>query len=131
MNHETKQIWKALQIPKSGENLIRADSPSVLRIPGEEDFVFSSDRHQDLERICELHNADDYTDEQILDWLAGQALAGWAAGRNNGDASWNRSEGSSEPSFVAESCYRYADAMMAERKKRQDSQSENQPMQPS
>lgn len=75
------------------------------------------------------------TDEQIRDWLAGMALTGWAAGRNNGETSWNRSEGSSEPSFVAESCYRYADALMTERKKRQqktDPETQDQPpMQPS
>lgn len=82
-------------------------------------------------------NEDEYTEQQILDWFAGQALMGWAAGRNNGEASWNRSEGSSEPSFVAESCYRYADAMMAERKKRQSplasvlSNQTDQPISPS
>lgn len=44
-------------------------------------------------------------------WLAGMALEGWAAGRNNGEIYGNSK--SSDPDFVAESCIRYADAIIA------------------
>lgn len=110
MNHETKQIWQALRDPKSGEEFVRADSPSVLRIPGEQDFVFSSDRYPDLQRICELHNAEDYTDEQIRDWYAGQALLGQVS---------TYTHASEHAEAIAKNSFDIADAMMAERKKRQ------------
>jgi hypothetical protein len=38
------------------------------------------------------------------------ALTGWAAGRNNGDVFANTK--ASDPHHVAESCFRYADAMI-------------------
>jgi hypothetical protein len=44
----------------------------------------------------------------LRDWFAGQALMGWAAGRNKTDTMDD-----SNPSAVALSCYRYADAMIA------------------
>lgn len=51
----------------------------------------------------------------LRDWFAGMALQGWAAGRNNGD-SFNASS-SSDPTYVAASCYAYADAMIKEKYK--------------
>ena len=49
----------------------------------------------------------------LLDWFAGQALEGWAAGRNN-----NMIE-NSNPESVAQICYKYADAMLAEKARRE------------
>lgn len=49
------------------------------------------------------------------DNFAAAALQGWAAGRNNGDAFGERSSSSLE--FVAESCFKYADAMLKESEK--------------
>lgn len=51
----------------------------------------------------------------IQDLFAAAALAGWAAGRNVGMASFE----SSERSHVARSCYDYAEAMMGEWQRRQ------------
>lgn len=47
----------------------------------------------------------------LRDFFAGQILAGWAAGREQSLQEKN------EPEHVAETCYRYADAMLKERKK--------------
>ena len=52
----------------------------------------------------------------LLDWFAGQALAGWAAGRNNGGDFNEPSPSKAE--FVARSCYQYADAMIEARKQK-------------
>ena len=49
-------------------------------------------------------------EDDLRDWFAGQALMGWAAGRNKGDDIYDTS-----PSIVADACYNYADAMMAKR----------------
>ena len=46
------------------------------------------------------------------EYFAAAALQGWAAGRNNGAEFGDA--GRSTPEFVAESCFRYADAMLAE-----------------
>lgn len=43
------------------------------------------------------------------------ALIGWGAGRNNGDT-FNNSQ-ASDPAHVAESCFAYADAFIAESEK--------------
>ena len=48
------------------------------------------------------------------DWFAGQMLNGWAAGRNNADVF----KSASSVEYVAETCYKYADAMLTEREKR-------------
>jgi hypothetical protein len=49
----------------------------------------------------------------LRDWFAGQALNGWAAGRNK--VMINEGLEDSMSYHVAESCYRYADAMLAAR----------------
>jgi hypothetical protein len=46
----------------------------------------------------------------LRDWFAGQALMGWAAGRNR-----PIDHEASEPASVARSCYAYADAMLRAR----------------
>jgi len=51
----------------------------------------------------------------IRDFFAAHSLSGWAAGRNNGNDFMEPSE--SKAQFVAESCYLYADAMIAARSK--------------
>ena len=57
--------------------------------------------------ICQQHPG-----MSLRDWFAGQALNGWAAGRN-GPATF---EIDSNPRAVASACYRYADAMLEARK---------------
>jgi len=59
----------------------------------------------------------------LRDHFAGLALQGWAAGRND-QASMHRvtegpngEGGGSLPANVANACYRYADAMLQERKR--------------
>lgn len=56
------------------------------------------------------------SDMKLRDWFAGQALAGWAAGRNNGGDFNEPSPSKAE--FVARSCYEYADAMIEARKQK-------------
>lgn len=46
----------------------------------------------------------------LRDWFAGQALMGWAAGRNR-----PMEHEACEPESVARSCYAYADAMLRAR----------------
>lgn len=46
----------------------------------------------------------------LRDWFAGQALMGWAAGRNR-----PMEHEACEPASVARSCYAYADAMLRAR----------------
>ena len=48
----------------------------------------------------------------LRDWFAGQALMGWAAGRNNEEAFI---PGKDDGDWEAEACYRYADAMLRAR----------------
>ena len=48
----------------------------------------------------------------LRDWFAGQALNGWAAGRNN-DPAWR----DSKPETIACECYKYADSILAAREK--------------
>lgn len=56
-------------------------------------------------------NEDEYTDEQIRDWYAGEALAGICFGFQGIP---HEHEGA-----VAKACFDIADSMMSERKKRQ------------
>lgn len=56
----------------------------------------------------------------LLDYFAGQALNGWASGRNNG-GDFNETH-ESKAEFVATSCHIYADAMLAERNRRMKAQ---------
>lgn len=51
----------------------------------------------------------------LRDWFAGQALMGWAAGRNR-----LMEHEACEPAFVARSCYTYADAMLRARERGQE-----------
>ena len=46
----------------------------------------------------------------LRDWFAGQALMGWAAGRNR-----PMEHEACEPASIARSCYAYADAMLRAR----------------
>lgn len=59
----------------------------------------------------------------LLDWFAGQALVGWLAGPCAGDALDDydgHPEGFAEhQTFVARSCYGYAEAMVAEKRRRE------------
>lgn len=48
----------------------------------------------------------------LRDWFAGQAIMGWAAGRNR-----PMEHEACEPASVARSCYVYADAMLRARER--------------
>ena len=59
--------------------------------------------------ICEMHPG-----MSLRDWFAGQALMGWAAGRNH-----SMDPEKSSMKAISISCYAYADAMLRAREKSQ------------
>ena len=54
----------------------------------------------------------DWSGMSLRDWFAGQALMGWAAGRNR-----PMEHEACEPASVSRSCYTYADAMLRARER--------------
>ena len=58
----------------------------------------------------DIYNGSGLTGMSLRDWFAGQALMGWAAGRNR-----PMDHEACEPASVARSCYAYADAMLRAR----------------
>lgn len=59
----------------------------------------------------------------MLDWFAGQALVGWLAGPCQGDVlddyDANTEEFAQHQKLVAETCYGYAESMVAEKRRRE------------